>query len=53
VNGIEVFRGEHWDIQPDVRLPDILAIEAYTSRAELPIEYNKLGLCGVVLVWTK
>lgn len=53
VNGVQVFKGEFWDVEADVRISDILAIEAYTDRGELPIEYNEVGLCGGVLIWTR
>ncbi len=53
VNGVEVFRGSQWEIAADVPLMDIVALEAYTGVAQMPLEYSKLGLCGVILVWTR
>jgi hypothetical protein len=53
VNGIQVHLGRVWDMRNDISIDDIAAVEVYPRVASIPLEYNVLGACGVILLWTK
>ena len=40
-------------IQDLVPASSVLAIEVYDSPSTLPIQYNRMDNCGVILIWTK
>lgn len=42
-------------LYPDehARTPDVEAMEVYTSRAQSPAQYQPIGGCGVLLIWTR
>ena len=51
-----LYLGDAWTVDIDRILPmvDLEAIEAYTSIASLPVEFNRPGsLCGVLVFWTR
>jgi hypothetical protein len=51
-----LFLGDSWDVDIDriLSLTDVEAVEAYTSAAGLPQEFNRPGAaCGVIALWTR
>ncbi len=53
VNGIRVFQGASWDIDIDVDVGSIAAVEIYPGAASLPLQYGGFGVCAAVLIWTR
>jgi hypothetical protein len=50
-----VARGGLQPVRPDdfVTPPEIEAIEVYTRTAEIPVGFDDLSDCGVILIWTR
>jgi len=52
IDGFKVFEGLVWDMELDIQMPDIAAVEVYPRIATLPLEYSSPRVCAVILVWT-
>lgn len=50
-----VHSGANGGVRPDdyVTAPEIDAIEVYTRPSEVPVGFDELNNCGVILIWTR
>jgi hypothetical protein len=54
LDGIFLGSASRADIDTAVPLADLEAVEAYTSTASMPLEFNRTGAtCGVIAFWTR